>query len=278
MNSLRSCLVYHTFALLWFLAQAGSVSAQVMKVLEVPDGIRMVALAAGTIPDFEGSRQTMFGVAPLVRYPLSYGRFLLLSGNELSANLSGHPGWRMGPVARYRFGRGSNVQDDVVKQMRPIKGTLEAGGFIGYVLPLGTDPRAQFSWSVDGLADLGGVSEGGVVSARVNLMVPIHMAIIGFAGASVRFGDARFNTTYFGITGEDVHLFPSRLGADYSPRGGLMDFRLVAGAIIHLSRKWHLLGGASLQRFQGGISGSPLIRERGTANQWITGAGGGYVF
>ena len=52
-----------------------------------------------------------------------------LFANELSLNLVDSQKYRFGPVINYHFGRDSDVEDDVVRQMRDIDGTVELGVF-----------------------------------------------------------------------------------------------------------------------------------------------------
>ncbi|MBP9906995.1 MAG: MipA/OmpV family protein [Rhodoferax sp.] len=93
------------------------------------------------------------------------------------------------------------------------------------------------------------------------------------ASAGVGFGTAGFQSTYFGVSSEDSHLFPSLAGRSYEPGGGLTDIRLLLGGLVHLSQSWHVVVGARWQRLVGGAADSPLVRVRGNATQWMLGSG-----
>jgi outer membrane scaffolding protein for murein synthesis (MipA/OmpV family) len=85
---------------------AGSASAGGMMDALMPDNApSVVGLAAGVVPDYQGSDDYTVGVAPMARYQFKdSNRHVLLMANELSLNLVNSPSWRAGPVLNYSFG------------------------------------------------------------------------------------------------------------------------------------------------------------------------------
>ena len=51
----------------------------------------------------------------------------------------------------------------------------------------------------------------------------------------------------------------------------MRDVRGWAAAMYHLSQNWHLGAGALYSRLFGDAADSPLVADRGSKNQWISG-------
>jgi len=94
------------FALLFAVSVKSSMAAGEALVpveLEVP---RVAGVAVGFLPDYEGSDDYTFGIAPAFRYTFQkQERYIQLLANELSFNLLNSPNFRFGPVFTYHFGR-----------------------------------------------------------------------------------------------------------------------------------------------------------------------------
>jgi len=54
----------------------------------------------------------------------------------------------------------------------------------------------------------------------------------------------------------------------------MRDVRGWAAAMYHLSQNWHLGAGALYSRLLGDAADSPLVADRGSKNQWISGVMG----
>ena len=136
-------------------------------VPEFQEGINFIGLAVGAAPDYSGSDDYMGGIAPYGRYLYSGERYVQLLGPELTVNLVNDKNWRLGPVVRYRFGRDDDVDDKVVRRMREIDDTTEAGVFVGYRVQLSANRLHQLSFAADVLTDTGNEHEGVTASARL---------------------------------------------------------------------------------------------------------------
>jgi outer membrane scaffolding protein for murein synthesis (MipA/OmpV family) len=259
------------------LAVAPAVHAQSF-VPEFQDGINFIGLAVGAGPDYYGSADYAGGIAPYGRYLFSGERYVQLLGPELTINLVNHKNWRLGPVIRYRFGRDDEVEDKVVKRMREIDDTTEAGLFVAYRMQLSANPLHQVSFAADVLTDTGDVHEGTTGGVRVNYFHPFGERLIGNIGIGVAYGSDKFAETYFGVTGSDVALYPSLGGQPYEASGGLTGVRIPFGLTTPLSRQWMLSAGGRYERLLGDAEDSPIVDERGDANQWFFGVGAAYLF
>jgi outer membrane protein len=105
-----------------------------------------VGVGIGMLPDYQGSDDYMIGGAPFAKVTLLpktdyYARLL---ATDLQVNIINHPVFRFGPAINYRFGRNDDVEDSVVKHMKEIEGTIEAGAFVGIQLVDKDNPRNRF--------------------------------------------------------------------------------------------------------------------------------------
>jgi len=252
---------------------SGAASAQVSP-FDPQEGLNVVALGLGSAPDYLGSADNQGVIAPTARYYFSGRRYAQLLGPQLSVNVLDHPVFQFGPQLVVRAKRDDDVDDEVVRRMRSIDTTPEAGVFAAATWPLGVDPRQRIGVRGDVLGGDNGVN--GTVT--FNYFHPVSRAVTLNIGGGLGFSDSEWAETYFGVRGSDVALFPSRGGSPYNPSGGLMDNRLNFSAIVNLSPNWIVAAGGRYQRLTGDAADSPIVRERGDRNQWIFGIAVGYAW
>ena len=85
-------------------------------------------------------------------------RYVWLPGSQSSLNLIDDKVFQFGPMLMYRFGRYSDVDDDVVKRMVEIDDAVEAGAFVAASFSMNqNDPRERLVFSADLLADVSDV-------------------------------------------------------------------------------------------------------------------------
>lgn len=263
-------------ALVMLLTLSGSFSlsfAQESLIdLETMDNV--VGLAVGVVPDYVGSDDYTFGIAPFARFSLMGSeRYVLLNATELYFNVLDHPFLRFGPVLNYRFGRDDDVDDYRVKRMTEIDGTIEAGVFMGVNWMIDGDPRHRIVADAEALFDVGGEHDGviGTISARY--WHPVGKMFDVVLGVGLQIADEDFMNTYFGVSGNDSVLSGLPF---YQADGGAMNFRFTPGVVMHLSRQWHLAAGFRYQRMLGDAEESPVVDIAGSANQWLAGFGAAF--
>jgi outer membrane protein len=239
--------------------------------LEVP---LVVGIGVGMIPDYEGSDEYTFGIAPFFRWTFWGERYIQLRANELSVNVLNSKYFQLGPLATYKFGR-SDVDDDVVDRMEDIDDTVELGAFAAYVLRSQQNIRQRFIADVDFLHDVGGVSNSFRVSMGARYWHPVARRLdlmIGLRGTLVT--DDYMNT-YFGVSGDDA----VRSGLpEFRADGGGKDIAVTLGSLFYLTENWVLSAGVKYSRLLGDAADSPIVDDRGSANQFIAGVGVGYMW
>jgi outer membrane protein len=238
------------------------------------EGVNTVFLGVGSAPDYMGSADNQAAIAPLGRYYFSGKRYVQLLGPQISLNLANDEVWQFGPQVLFRFKRDSDVDDPVVARMRPIDSEVEGGVFVAASWKLGSDPRHRFGVR----ADIQAGSNGTEGTLTANYYHPVSRGVVLNLGGGMGFSNDKWARTYYGVNGTDVALFPSLGGNEYNAQGGVNDFRVNFGAIVHLSPQWHLALGARYLRLRGDAVDSPIVSQRGDRDQWIYGAGIGYVW
>ncbi len=229
---------------------------------------RVFGVGVGILPDYVGSDDYIVGAAPFGRYNFGKtNRYLELIATELSANVLNHPYWRLGPAANYRFGR-DDVADAVVDKMEKIDDTVELGVIGGVEFISKTEPRKRFIALAEFLHDVAGGYDGYLVSLNARFWYPLLKVLDFTFGAGATYGSDNYMSTYFGVSQNDSQ----RSGLPvYDADGGIRDFQITPGIVIHFSYNWHLGIGLRYQRLLSDAADSPVVDDRGSANQFITG-------
>lgn len=246
-----------------------------------------VVAAAGVIlaPDYEGSDDYVptLGMGALVRV---HGHGITFKGNALSVDVV--PEYRdqmfkivAGPLVDLNFDRSAAPRDPVVALTRRRKTAIEGGGFVGFAKTgVLTSAYDTISVTLTGAYDLGNVHHSLMVTPSVDYTTPLSHAVVVEVSASADVVGGRYARYYFGVgrTSSAVSGLPR-----YEPHGGLKSVSVGLGAAVALSRDLERRGillGASFnyERLLGQFAGSPLVADRGSANQASLAIGAGYHF
>jgi outer membrane protein len=243
--------------------------------MEFSDDIpNIVGLAIGMAPDYSGSDHMQVVPGGYARINLGGERYVQLLGTEINVNILNNKMFRFGPSVNYRFGRDDNVHDDVVKNMKKIDGTVEAGAFISMVL-YADNPRQRFIATLDALHDVGGVSHGSNVTLSARYWYPISKPIDISLGASTTYANSSFMKTYYGVNSGNVGTSGLPF---FDTKGGVRDFSLSPAMVFHFNKTWHLAAGVRWQHLVDSAKASPVVSQRGSADQFLPGVGVAYAF
>ena len=241
-----------------------------------PEVLGLRGAAVGFLPDYEGSHDYTFGIAPAFRYTFQkQERYIQLLANELSFNLLNNPNLRLGPVFTYHFGRNNQIDDRQVKRMKEIDGTIEGGIFADYVFRLSQNPRHRLIVGGLGQYDLGGESHGWKFTGSARYFHPISTPIDLFVTTQLNFATKDYMDTYFAVDSEDS----TRSGLPkYTAGGGAKDWSLAGGMLFYLSRSWVTTAGLRYSRLFSHAADSPIVDDRGSENQLFGGVGLAYMW
>lgn len=250
-------------------AWAGSVAADSQFLSLTPSYIpSFFGLGFGSYPDYLGSDNTSFGIAPFGRLSWGEQRYVSLEANYASVNLLESRNLRFGPAGIWRFGR-DEVDDPVVSSLPEIDASLELGGFLAYE-SVGDDPRDR--WWVGGNFTHGvsGDNNGYTVAASLRRWVPVGKFSAFGMSLGTTYGSSDYMDTYFSVGARGA----ADSGLDIFEAGsGIRDVRITAVYIQPLSRTWQIGGGFLYSRLVNDASDSPIVSVRGDRDQLVFGVG-----
>jgi outer membrane protein len=194
--------------------------------------------------------------------------------NDIRVNLLDDPNWRLGPVGVWRFGR-DDVDDRVVRKVHEIDQSFSLGLFGGYVWQDPDEVRRQAGVGGWALGDVSGVYDGWTAGLNAYAMQPVAPQVTLAGGAAFTYGSGNYMDEYFGVTPNDSLASGLPVCA---PGAGMRDVRGWATALYHLTPQWHVGAGVMYSRLVGDAADSPIVDGRGSANQWVYGAGALYAW
>jgi outer membrane protein len=215
-------------------------------------------------PDYEGSDDYEVDALPLLM--VNYRDIVFLRGTTLGANAFTWQGPRpsdklqAGPLVRYQFGRDADDSDDL-RGMGDIDAAVELGGFLTY----GIGP-----WSA-GLTlfrDVSGTHDGFTAKLAAGYRHAFSPKLRLRSELYTTWADENYTETYFGVTAAQSARSGLRR---YQPEGGVKDIGLSLDLDYSLTESWTVTGRLGYKRLLGDAADSPLVQDRGSANQFSTG-------
>jgi outer membrane protein len=196
-------------------------------------------------------------------------------GTSLRVNLLNDGVFELGPSAYYRFGRDDDVEDRFVKKIHEVDGAFELGAFAGFILRNPENPRMAIGANVEYLQDLSDAHDGYTLQLTARGWYPVSRAIDLGIGAGGTYASNDYMSSFFGVTDRDA----INSGLSFFDAGeGFRDIYFQPMMMVHFSEKWHLGVGARIKSLLSDAADSPIVDDRGSATQFIVGAGFGYAW
>lgn len=233
------------------------------------DDWRMTIGAQGVVvPQFEGSDTYRIRPMPIfsIRRAHSLARFKA-PDDGLRIGLIEVENVRVGAVGKYR-GRRAEKDSADLRGLGNVGHAVELGAFAEIWATQNFRLSAELRHGLGGhtgiLADLGADF----------VMRPDSQWTIS-AGPRLAWSNGEYNRTYFGVTvGQSA---ASGLRA-YAPEAGVRSLGFVGSASYAMTPDWSLQAYARYDRLMGDVRSSPLVSQRGSANQFAAGFGLSYSF
>jgi len=259
-----SCLTAHT-----------SADAADMISLNVETVPNVVGIGIGFLPDYVGSDDYTWGIAPFARYTFEgTERYIQLLANELTVNLLNDKMFRVGPLLNYHFGR-DDVDDDAVDAMKDIDDTIEAGAFADVTWYFSEDRRHRFMIGARVYQDIGNESDGFRANLNARYWIPVAEPVdLGFTVGAF-YQDDDYSDYYFGVNANNVGTSGLPF---YDSESGVNEYYMMIGGVLYLDRHWLVSAGIRGSVIAGDPADSPIVDQRGDTTQWIGGIGVGYAF
>ena len=232
-----------------------------------------VVLGGGGEPDYEGA--TEYAAIPFFFAELTaYGIGLEIKGPEAALNFRPDAAFQFGPAIGYDMGR-DGTSNKVVDRLDAIDGAFEAGGFASYQFNSLLAQADMLEISAELMADVSGVHEGVSGSIGVYYMVAATERLRLGLDTSVGLASDGYMDTYFGVTAKGARQ--SGLAA-YTASGGVKNVSVGATASYNLTERWGIVGRAQYSRLLGDAADSPIVKQEGSADQFMGGLGISYAF
>ncbi|WP_300303134.1 MipA/OmpV family protein [Ferrovibrio sp.] len=232
-----------------------------------------IRLGAGAFfqPDYEGSDD--YEVAPLPLVSISYKDLVFLRGPSLGVNAFTWQGPRptdklqVGPLIRYQMGRDQDDSDDLRGM-----GNIDSGAELGLFLNYSTGP---WSAGVTVFQDVSGAHDGLTAKFAGGYRHSFGPKLRARAELSTTWANDDYTETFFGVSALQAQRSGMRR---YQAEGGVKDVGLTFDLDYSLTEHWGLTGRLGYKRLLGDAADSPLVEDRGSPDQLMTGLFLSYKF
>lgn len=232
-----------------------------------------LGLGAAVTPDYDGSDD----YEPVPVWNLKLGNlyhretYVQLRGLSLESNLVPDDHLRLGVVGGYD-GDYEDVEDDQVNDLSDPEDSLQVGIVAGY--DFSARPHEDYVLQVEATYDaLNG--NGGLITPSASVSLPLDQRLFWGASLSATWASEDYMSNRFGISSADSTRSGLR---QYDAGAGFKDVALGSSLTYAFSESWALTGFAKYQRLLGDAADSPIVDDRGNANNFMAGAVISYRF
>ena len=266
------------------LAQNEPAAAQLPSPEEVSNRDTLtIGVGGAVLPDYEGSDDYRIIPAGAVRGQY-HGISFTTRGTYLYVDVipqSGKFDFDAGPIVGARFNKRRNTDDNIIKLLPRRKTAIEVGAFAGISIHGVTNPYDRLAFRVDVLHDVASAHRSTTVSPNVEFSTPLSHTTYASANVGAEFVSNKFADYYFSVTPADSIATDGVL-APFNAGGGMKNWK--AGLLLNQSITGNLLHGLSIfglgqySRLVGDFKRSPIVSQRGSANQWLGALGLAYTW
>ncbi|MBC7140289.1 MAG: MipA/OmpV family protein [Defluviimonas sp.] len=243
-----------------------------------------IGAGAAVTPSYEGSDDYEVNPLPFVTgslggvgiSPRGAGLALDFINDRNNAKVT----FAFGPTVRLRTNRDGNVEDEVMDLLPDLDTAVEVGPTAGIAVSGLLNPYDRLSFSGDVKWDVADAHGGMTIAPNLTYTTPLSRGILAAFNVGAEYADDDYMDYYFSVTPADAALTGLPV---FEADGGFKS----AGANLLLGIDFNgdltdgglamfLVGGYS--RLLGDAKDTPFTAIRGSADQWIGGAGLAYTF
>ncbi|MFD1960087.1 MipA/OmpV family protein [Novosphingobium panipatense] len=189
-------------------------------------------------------------------------------------------GFSLGPVGTVASNRNGGIKDDVVRAAGKLDVAIELGASAGVTKYKLLHEYDSLTLSTDVKWDVNGAYKGMTWSPAISYATPLSPALFAVLAISARHVDDDFARYYYSVT-------PGQSAASglpvYNAKGGWDSANVSLLTAYDLSGDvrdggFSLFGVANYSRMLNDGKDTPFTSLRGSANQWLVGAGVAYTF
>jgi MipA family protein len=235
-----------------------------------PGGYWVVTLGGygAAEPAFPGSKKYDFAFVPVVDiYRAGEREWLTLPLDAISITLYQAGNFRAGVAGDYIFDRNHN-DDSAARGLRDINYTLQAGGFAEYYPAPFLRTRVEVLQGFTGTDSL-------VANLSADFIFRPSCCWLFTAGPRLQFANTQYESTFFSVNAvESARTFLPTFHAS----GGLNSAGVDATARYNVTEHFSVRAFADWERLVGDGADSPIVKFRGSQDQFEVGIGVAYKF
>lgn len=241
----------------------------------VMPGVTNLRLGAGPSisPDYEGANG--YDITPKPMISLQYRDLIQIDNNNIRINVFGDDGlfkstrYKAGPLLKIGSGREENDSDDLIGLGNTGR-SIELGVFVAMNITDKLRARLRIQHDISNSGHSGTKLIGDL---RYLFISEKHLVITGTLNAVA--ASNKYMDTFFSIT--NSQYLASGLPV-FDAGSGLKSISAGLAGNYSISRHWAMVANAGYGRLFGDAKSSPLVRLRGSANQFSGGMYAVYVF
>ena len=217
-------------------------------------------------PDYEGSGDVKVQGFPFLDVSWR-NRFFLNFQQGLGVNIIRNKNLTFGTSIGY-YGSREEVDNDALMGLGDVDGGVDGRLFV--FVPVG-----PISLTSMYRRDLSGNHDGSIFSVGALYFKPISQKLRVNLQGRLNFASEKFMNTYF-----DINLSQASRSSMtvYDADAGIKDISAFNILIYSFTRHWNVVSFMGFSRLLGDAANSPIVKERGTANQYRFGLGFSYRF
>ncbi|MEM1448272.1 MAG: MipA/OmpV family protein [Planctomycetota bacterium] len=235
-----------------------------------------LTVGPGAAPQFEGA--SSYQLIPFTVVRFRDGGFAFESeGLEGRFDLvppSWNTGWGFGPSFAFRLPR-RDTGDATIDALDSVGTAFEVGGFARYIAKPGWLGQDSWETRMTVTGDTTGAHNGVVAQLDSDYAwFPKRNIRLSF-GLRASWASNQFMNTYFQVTPEGA----ARSGlAPYDPEPGLRNVGAQASILFLFNPNHGVFALVRYDQLVDEVANSPIVRDVGSAEQWLVGAGYSYRF
>lgn len=244
-----------------------------------------LGIGGGVAPEYEGASDYGFQPGGIIQGKVDGFDFQVRGPNLYVDLIRDKPGsrWNViaGPVAQLRLDRTSrrDLDDSRVALLGTRKTAVELGGYVGLGKKGFLIPPASLTFDLAFVHDVAGAHDSFILTPGVALSSPVSQRTFARLGISADYVGGGYGRTYFDVAANPA---PGALptyttdGAGFKSIGTTL---LLTHDLGGDNRKgWALFGLGGYKRLLGQYANGPIVREAGSADQFLAVAGIAYSF
>lgn len=230
---------------------------------------KLIVGATGMVaPDFEGSKDLMFQVTPIISLGKAGPEARFTSRNDnISISLFDNGAVRAGATGKVIFERDDD-DSDALKGLDPVRWGVELGGFAEVYPTDWLRVRGEVRHGVRSYSGL-------VADVAVDAFMDVTDTVRVSAGPRISWASADYFEAYYGVNASESAA--SGL-SEYDPGGGLKSIGIGGAYDWKATEKLTTSVFAEYDRLMGPAADSSLVKEDGSPNQFTIGVSAAYRF